>query len=53
MESEKWRVLKSWFYNTGHKSPWVPAEVRDAIETLLDERESEENEEEDGTEEDE
>jgi len=37
----------AWFYKTRHKSPDVPVEVKDAIETLIDERQNEDDEEED------
>ena len=40
MNAEKWNALRSWFYKTGHKSSAIPSEVRDALEALIDERES-------------
>jgi len=46
-EFRKWSALMAWFYKTRHKSPDVPVEVKDAIETLIDERQNEDDEEED------
>jgi hypothetical protein len=46
MNSDKWTTLTSWFFTTGQKSPEIPAEVKDALETLVDERQSEDEEEE-------
>lgn len=37
MDAEKWSTRKAWFY-ASYKS--LPKDVADAIETLLDERES-------------
>ena len=45
MTSEKWSVLKAWFH-AYHKT--LPKDVEDAIGTLLDERDSEDDQR-DGT----
>ncbi len=46
MTTEQWSTLMSWFY--GRPSPKIPADVSDAIETLIEERQAEDDEEDDG-----
>ena len=41
MNTEEWSALKSWFNTTGRKSPEIPADAKNAIETLIEERENE------------
>ena len=50
MKSEKWQTLKTW-----HSKNWksLPSEVQDAIGTLIDERETEDDDEYDEDEENE
>ena len=38
MKTEQWAVLQTWYYNN-HKS--LPKDVSEVIDTLLDERQSE------------
>ena len=46
MDSDKWSALMAWFFQTGHKLPGIPAKVKEAIETLIDEHQSEDDDEE-------
>lgn len=43
MNTEQWSNLKAWFSQTGRNSKAIPAEVKDALEILIDERDSEDD----------